>query len=80
MRVRADDTVVGKAEAAMSRAASASAAFFDMAEQIKNAMDTVEATMGAPEGLPAAIRNLVTLSRQTVTTYEQRYEIFNGSK
>jgi hypothetical protein len=36
--------------------------------------------MGATEGLPAAIRNLTTLARQAVTTYEQRYEIFNGSK
>ena len=56
------------------------AAFFDLADQIKNALDTVEASMGALEGLPAAIRNLVTLARQAVTTYEQRYEIFNGSK
>ncbi len=56
------------------------AAFFDLADQIKNALDTVEATMGAPEGLPASIRNLVTLARQTVSTYEQRYEIFTGSK
>jgi hypothetical protein len=56
------------------------AAFFELAEQIKNALDTVEATLGVPEGLPAAIRNLVTLARQAVTTFEQRYEIFNGSK
>jgi hypothetical protein len=56
------------------------AAFFDLADQIKNALDTVEASMGALEGLPASIRNLVTLARQAVTTYEQRYEIFNGSK
>lgn len=67
-------------EAELAKIYAFDAAFFDMAEQIKNAMDTVEASMGAPEGLPAAIRNLVTLSRQTVTTYEQRYEIFNGSK
>jgi hypothetical protein len=56
------------------------AAFFDVADQIKAALDTVEASMGAPEGLPAAIRNLVTLARQAVTTYDQRYEIFNGAK
>jgi len=56
------------------------AAFFEIADQIKNALDTVEATMGAVEGLPAAIRNLVTLARQAVTTFEQRYEIFNGAK
>lgn len=55
-------------------------AFFEIADQIKNALDTVEASMGGLEGLPAAIRNLVTLARQAVNTYEQRYEIFNGSK
>jgi hypothetical protein len=67
-------------EAELAKIYAFDAAFFDMAEQIKNAMDTVEASLGAPEGLPASIRNLVTLCRQTVTTYEQRYEIFNGSK
>ena len=56
------------------------AAFFEIADQIKNAMDTVEASMNSVEGLPATIRNLVTLARQAGTTYEQRYEIFNGSK
>ena len=67
-------------EAELAKIYTFDAAFFDLAEQIKNAMDTVEATLGAAEGLPAAIRNLVTLARQTATTYEQRYEIFNGSK
>jgi hypothetical protein len=62
----------------LSKIYSFDAAFFDLADQIKNALDTVEAS--AVEGLPAAIRNLVTLSRQAITTYEQRYEIFNGAK
>ena len=56
------------------------AAFFDLAEQIKNAMDTLEASLGTPEGMPATIRNLTTLARQAVTTYDQRYELFTGSK
>lgn len=67
-------------EAELAKIYAFDAAFFDQAEQIKNAIDTVEATMGVPEGLPASIRNLVTLARQNVTTYEQRYEIFNSSK
>ena len=67
-------------EAELAKIYTFDAAFFDIADQIKNAIDTVEATMGATEGLPAAIRNLVTLARQAVSTYEQRYEIFNGSK
>ena len=56
------------------------AAFFEIADQIKNALDNVESAIGGVEGLPATIRNLVTLARQSVTAYEQRYEIFNGSK
>jgi hypothetical protein len=67
-------------EAELAKIYTYDAAFFDIADQLKNAMDTIEATLGTPEGLPAVIRNLVTLARQAVTTYEQRYEIFNGSK
>jgi hypothetical protein len=55
------------------------AGFFDLADQIKNALDTVEASLGNAEGLPAAIRNLVTLSRQSVDAFDKRYEIFNGT-
>jgi hypothetical protein len=67
-------------EAELSKIYTFDSAFFDLADQIKNAIDTVEASMGTPEGLPATIRNLVTLARQAGTTYEQRYELFNGSK
>lgn len=67
-------------EAELAKIYAFDAAFFDLGEQIKSAMDTVEASLGNTDGLPAAIRNLTTLARQTVTTYEQRYEIFNGSK
>ena len=67
-------------EAELAKIYTYDAAFFDIADQLKNGIDTVEASLGTPDGLPAAIRNLVTLARQAVTTYEQRYEIFNGSK
>ncbi len=67
-------------EAELSKIYTFDAAFFEIADQLKNAMDTVEASLGTPEGLPAAIRNLVTLARQATTTYEQRYEIFNGAR
>lgn len=67
-------------EAELAKIYTFDAAFFEIADQLKNAIDTVEATLGTPEGLPAVIRNLVTLARQAGTTYEQRYEIFNGSK
>jgi hypothetical protein len=55
-------------------------AFFDLADQIKNALDTLEASVGNTEGLPATIRNLVSLARQATNTFEQRYEVFNGAK
>ena len=67
-------------EAELAKIYAFDAAFFDIADQLKNAIDTVEATLGTPEGLPAVIRNLASIARQAVITYEQRYEIFNGAK
>lgn len=54
-------------------------AFFAAAEGIGQALDNVEASLGDEEGLKAAIRNLVTLAREAVTTFERRYEAINGS-
>jgi hypothetical protein len=50
-----------------------------VAEQIGHALDNVEASMGDEEGLKAAIRNLIGLTREAVTTFESRYEMINGS-
>jgi len=55
-------------------------AFFDLAEQIKRAIDTVEASLNDEEALPAAIRNLISLSRLAVETYNKRTEAITGSK
>ena len=55
------------------------AAFFETADAIKNAIDTVESTIGNNDGLPAVIRNLVTLSRQAVDAFDRRYEVFSGT-
>ncbi|MFL7868906.1 MAG: hypothetical protein AB8I58_08765 [Anaerolineales bacterium] len=54
-------------------------AFFDVAEQIGRALDNIEASMGDEEGLKAAIRNLISLARDAVTTFDRRYEMINGS-
>ena len=54
-------------------------AFYDVAEQIGRALDNVEASMGDEEGLKAAIRHLISLTREAVTTFERRYEMINGS-
>ena len=55
-------------------------AFFDLAEQVKSAIDTVEQTLGNTEGLPATIRNLTSLTRQAVETFDRRYEVIVGAK
>lgn len=56
------------------------AAFFDLSDQIGHALDNVEASLADKEALPAAIRNLTSLSRLAVETYNKRTEAFTGSK
>jgi hypothetical protein len=53
-------------------------AFFDVAEQIGRALDNIVASMGDEAGLKAAIRNLIGLARDAVTTFDRRYEMING--
>jgi hypothetical protein len=55
------------------------AAFFDLAEQIARANDNVDASMGDENALPAAIRNLTSLARLAVETYNKRSEVVTGS-
>ena len=54
-------------------------AFFDTGDKIESALTNVEASMGDEDGLKAAIRHLITLAREAVTTFERRYEMINGS-
>jgi hypothetical protein len=54
------------------------AAFFDLAEQVGRALDNVEASLGDEAALPAAIRNLVSLARMAVETYNRRMEVVVG--
>ncbi len=53
-------------------------AFFDLADQTRAALDNVEASLADEAALPAAIRNLVTLARQAVETFERRDEVFTS--
>jgi hypothetical protein len=53
------------------------AAFFDLADQINNGLDNVEAGIGG-EGLKAAIRAVNTLARQVTETYDRRYQVISG--
>jgi hypothetical protein len=54
-------------------------AFFDLADQINQALDNVETSLGDEAGLPAAIRNLIALARQATQTFNHRYEVITGS-
>lgn len=55
------------------------AAFFDLSEQVGRALDNVEASLGDQAALPAAIRNLITLARTAVETYNRRSEVVIGA-
>jgi hypothetical protein len=55
------------------------AAFFDLAEQVGRALDNVEASLGDQAALPAAIRNVISLARLAVETYNRRAEAVTGS-
>ena len=54
------------------------AAFFELANQISNGLDNVEAGVGG-DGLKAAIRSVDDLARQVGETYDHRYQVLTGS-
>ena len=55
------------------------AAFFDLAEQVGRGLDNVEASLADEAALPAAIRNVISLARTAVETYNRRSEAITGS-
>jgi hypothetical protein len=54
-------------------------AFFDLAEQVGRGLDNVEASLADEAALPAAIRNVTSLARLAVETYNRRSEAVTGS-
>jgi len=54
-------------------------AFFDLGEQVGRALDNLEASLADETALPAAIRNLTSLARLAVETFERRSEVVTGS-
>ena len=52
--------------------------FFLAAEELGRALDNVKATLGDEAGLPAAIRNVATLARQSTEAFERRSEVFTS--
>ncbi len=55
------------------------AAFFDLGEQVGRALDNVEASLADESALPPAIRNVTSLARMAVETYNRRSESVTGS-
>lgn len=49
----------------------------DLQDQVSRAIDNVETSVGT-DGLPAAIRNLITVSRQCVEAFNKRSEVILG--
>ena len=54
------------------------AAFFELANQISNGLDNVEAGITG-DGLQSAIRAVDSLARQVGETYDRRYQVITGS-
>lgn len=53
------------------------AALLDLADGVSSAIDNVRSSVGT-DGLPAAVRHLVSLARDLVSTFDQRDEIVKG--
>lgn len=52
-------------------------AMLDQVDVVNKAVDNVETSIGS-DGLPAAIRNLVSLSDQCISTFDKRSEVITG--
>jgi hypothetical protein len=50
------------------------AALLDKSEEVGHAIDNIQSSLGT-DGLPAAIRNLQTISKECVKAYERRQEV-----
>jgi len=61
-------------EAELAKLYEYDATLLDKSEEIGRAIDNVQASIGT-DGLPAAIRNLQTLSKDCVNAYERRQEV-----
>ena len=65
-------------EAELEKIYQFDAAFFDLGEQVGRALDNVEASLGDEAALPAAIRNVTSLARLAVETYNKRSEVLTA--
>jgi hypothetical protein len=53
-------------------------AFFQLADQVKSGVDNLEQSLADETALPAAIRNLTSLARLAVDTFDRRSEVVTG--
>lgn len=53
-------------------------AFFQLGDQLKSGVDNLEASLADETALPASIRNLVSIARLAVETFERRSEVVTG--
>ena len=51
---------------------------FDLADQVSRGIDNIESSIGT-DGLPAAIRNVNSLSKKCVSTFEKRSDVMTAS-
>jgi RNA processing factor Prp31 len=50
----------------------------DLVDQVKSAIDNAQASIGT-DGMPAAIRNMESVARQCLETYDRREDILTGA-
>jgi len=55
-------------------------AFFQLGDQVKSGVDNLEASLADETALPASIRNLTSLARLAVETFDRRSEVVSGGK
>lgn len=68
-------TKIGQDE--LARLYTYDASMLDLAQEVGRAVDNIESSMGS-DGLPAAIRNLKTVSQQCVDVFDRREEAILG--
>lgn len=61
-------------EAELAKLYAFDAALLDKTEEVNRAIDNIQASVGT-DGLPAAIRNLQTISKDCIKTYDRRQEV-----
>ena len=69
VKVQADD---------LTRLYEYDAAMLNLVDQMKSAIDNAQTSMGS-DGMPAAIRNMESVARQCVETFDRREEIITGA-